>query len=171
MVHTCTHGTDTKFPCSVLDRQNDDVYAIIMISMVIDTNVFVSAMRASESSDSASRSVLRLALTGKFTPLFGNALWLEYEDLLGRPVWTADTTHAERHEVMKALAASGRWVSIYYGWRPNLPDEGDNHLIELAVAGNAKAIVTFNVKDLRRGQLLWPMLRILTPAECLEEFA
>ncbi len=32
-------------------------------------------------------------------------------------------------------------MTVYYGWRPNLPDEGDNHLIELALAGSAQAIV------------------------------
>jgi hypothetical protein len=30
-------------------------------------------------------------------------------------------------------------------WRPNLRDEGDNHLVELAIAGGAEAIVTYNV--------------------------
>ena len=142
-----------------------------MIPIVIDTNVFVSAMRTNDAFGSASRAVLRAALTGKFVPLFGNALWLEYEDLLGRSVWTESTTQAERLDVLKALASVGRWVAIYYGWRPNLPDEGDNHLVELAVAGNAKAIVTHNVKDLRHGHILWPQIRIVTPAECLEEFS
>jgi predicted nucleic acid-binding protein len=141
-----------------------------MISIVIDTNVFVAAMRTNNITSSASRAVLRAALDGKFIPLFGNALWLEYEDLLGRPVWTQSTSPDERLTVMKALAAAGRWVGIYYGWRPNLPDEGDNHLIELAIAGNAQAIVTHNVKGLRRGQLIWPGLRIMTPADCMEEF-
>lgn len=140
-----------------------------MRPIVLDTNVFVSALRGRESSAGASRAMLRAALTGKYLPLFGNALWLEYEDLLGRPVWTDSTSPEERLAVLMALARTGRWVSIYYGWRPNLPDEGDNHLIELAVAGNAQAIVTYNVKDLRRGQLSWPHLRIVTPAECLEE--
>ena len=141
-----------------------------MIPIVIDTNVFVAAMRTNDAASSASRAVLRAALNGQFVPLFGNALWLEYEDLLGRPVWTQSTSVDERLAVMKALAAVGRWIGIYYGWRPNLPDEGDNHLIELAVAGNARAIVTHNVKDLRRGQLIWPGLRIVTPSECMEEF-
>jgi hypothetical protein len=31
------------------------------------------------------------------------------------------------------------WTRIYCGWRPNLPDEGDNHLVELAVAECRKA--------------------------------
>ena len=64
-----------------------------MISVVIDTNVFVAGLR---SDGGASRAVLRDALQGKIEPLFGNALWLEYEDLLGRPVWTDATTSKER---------------------------------------------------------------------------
>jgi hypothetical protein len=31
---------------------------------------------------------------------------------------------------------------LIYGWRPHLRDEGDNHLVELAIAGGAEAIVT-----------------------------
>jgi len=137
-----------------------------MISVVIDTNVFVAGLR---SDGGASRAVLRDALQGKIEPLFGNALWLEYEDLLGRPVWTGATTSKERLQVLAALARVGRWVTIYYGWRPNLPDEADNHLIELAIAGGAAAIITHNVRDIRRGELLLNGLRVHTPAEYLEE--
>ncbi len=140
-----------------------------MKRIVIDTNVFVAALRTSGRAASSSRKLLRAVFAGTYKPLFGNALWLEYEDLLGRQdVWTEATTHAERANMLNALAAHGCWVTVYYGWRPNLPDEGDNHLIELAIAGNAEAIVSFNKKDLTRGQLVMPDLRILTPAECLE---
>jgi putative PIN family toxin of toxin-antitoxin system len=137
----------------------------VAIPVVIDTNVFVSALR---SGGGASREVIRRALDGVYRPLFSNALWLEYEDLLGRPIWTTETTQGERREVMAALAASGEWITIWFAWRPNLRDEGDNHLFELAVAGGARAVITHNVRDLRRGELIWDDILILTPAECLE---
>jgi putative PIN family toxin of toxin-antitoxin system len=137
-----------------------------MLSVVIDTNVFVAGLR---SGGGASRSVLRKALQGDLQPLFGNALWMEYQDLLDRPVWGDFTSPDERRSVLSALAKQARWISVYYGWRPNLPDEGDNHLIELALAGDAQAIVTHNLRDLMGGQLRLGKLRVLTPAQCLEE--
>lgn len=138
-----------------------------MISLVIDTNVFVAGLR---SAGGASRMVLRRLLEGKFQALFGNALWSEYQDLLGRPVWGEGTNADERQQVLAALARQGRWVTVYYGWRPNLPDEADNHLIELALAGGAQAIVTHNLRDLRGGELHLGKLRVMTPAQCLEEW-
>lgn len=138
-----------------------------MIPLVIDTNVFVAGLR---SEGGASRAVLRRVLEGKLQPLFGNALWLEYQDLLGRPVWGDATTPDERIAVLAALAKQGRWVTVYYGWRPNLPDEADNHLIELALAGGAAAIVTHNLRDINGGELRLGNLRVLTPAQCLEEW-
>ena len=138
-----------------------------MIPLVIDTNVFVAGLR---SEGGASRAGLRRVLAGQFEPLFGNALWFEYQDLLGRPVWGDATTPDERLAVLAALAKQGRWVTVYYGWRPNLPDEADNHLIELALAGGAAAIVTHNLRDVRRGELRLGNLRVLTPAQCMEEW-
>lgn len=135
------------------------------MKIVIDTNVFVAGMR---SFGGASRLVLRKALIGDFQPLFGNALWMEYMDLMGRDVWGTESTTQEREIVLAALAQRGRWVNIYYAWRPNLPDEGDNHLVELALAGGADAIVTHNVKDLRSGELHFRDLDLLSPAEFLE---
>jgi putative PIN family toxin of toxin-antitoxin system len=137
-----------------------------MLSVVIDTNVFVAGLR---SGGGASRAVLRKALQGDLQPLFGNALWMEYQDLLDRPVWGDFTSPDERRSVLSALAKQARWISVYYGWRPNLPDEGDNHLIELALAGGAQAIVTHNLRDLMGVQLRLGKLRVLTPAQCLEE--
>ena len=43
----------------------------------------------------------------------------------------------------------------------------DNHLIELAVAGNAQIIVTKNVKDFQNAELVFPNLSILRPEEII----
>ena len=51
-----------------------------------------------------------------------------------------------------------------------LASEGDNHLIELTVAGAAAVVVTHNVRDLRGGQLRFPQLGIETPAEFLKQW-
>jgi predicted nucleic acid-binding protein len=77
---------------------------------------------------------------------------------------------AEREAVLDALLNTARWVEVFYAWRPNLPDEGDNHLIELAVAGQAQVIVSRNLRDLTRGELRFPGLQILGPEQCLEVF-
>jgi predicted nucleic acid-binding protein len=52
-----------------------------VIRVVIDTNVFVSAMRLG---GGAVREIIRRALNGICCPLFSNALWLEYEGLPAR---------------------------------------------------------------------------------------
>lgn len=116
------------------------------------------------------RAVLRACLSNRCQPVIGPALLAEYEDVLGRTALFADSvlTVGERDEVFDALLSRCRWVEVFYAWRPNLPDEADNHLIELAVAAQADAIVTRNVRDLAHGELKFPSVRILTPDQFLE---
>ena len=96
----------------------------------------------------------------------------EYEDVLARDELfsTSRLSSDEREAVFDAFLATCQWVEVFYAWRPNLPDEGDNHLIELAVAARANAIVTRNIRDLGRGELIFPSVRVLTPEQCLEVF-
>jgi predicted nucleic acid-binding protein len=58
---------------------------------------------------------------------------------------------------------------VYFTWRPNLRDEADNPLVELAVAGGADAIVTRNLRDLGRMELRFPQLKVLGPEDFLKE--
>ena len=76
-------------------------------------------------------------------------------------------THKEIAELLSALYSRCEWVPIYYLWRPNIADEGDNFLIELALAGNATHIVTNNIRDLKNAELKFPELNIVTPARLL----
>lgn len=99
----------------------------------------------------------------------GAALFHEYEDLLARQE-TLDRfplPAAQAQLLSDAFLSCCDWVRIYFLWRPNLQDEADNHLIELAVAGGAEAIVTNNLRDLRSGELAFPALKILTPSQFL----
>ena len=91
---------------------------------------------------------------------------------MSRPSLTAQSplSPKDRQALLEAILSVGDGVRIYFLWRPNLPDEGDNHLIELALAGNASIIVTNNVRDLRRGELSFPSLQILTPAGFLIQY-
>ena len=137
--------------------------------LVVDTNVLLAACLKDAG---PSRAVVRRCLAGQNQPLIGAALFMEYEDVMGRSKLFARSplTESERQEVFKGFLAVCRWTEVYFAWRPNLPDEADNHLIELAVAGRAAAVVTQNVRDLARGELHFPGIRILTPEQCLEVF-
>ena len=101
-----------------------------------------------------------------------SALLAEYEDVLGRAELFSGSvlSGAERTELFDGFLSCCRWVEVFYAWRPNLPDEADNHLIELGVAARADAIVTRNLRDLSRGELMFPSLRVVTPEQCLEVF-
>jgi putative PIN family toxin of toxin-antitoxin system len=147
---------------------DDSIYAVIVIPVVVDTNVLVAAVR---SSGGAARQIIRGCLRGAYEPLFGPALLAEYEYAILSPRLPASlASERDRCDILAALAAVGRWVNVYYLWRPNLHDEADNHLVELAVAGGATAIVTYNVRDLTRGELLFPSVRVLRPSAFLGDF-
>jgi putative PIN family toxin of toxin-antitoxin system len=140
-----------------------------MPTVLVDTNVLVAALLRGGGS---SRAVLRACLTGQYRLVLGPALLSEYEDVLGRAdLFSGSVLSAkERNEVFDGFLHRCRWVEVFYAWRPNLPDEADNHLIELAVAAQADAIVTRNLRDVSRGELKFPSLKVLTPEQCLEVF-
>lgn len=138
--------------------------------IVLDTSVFVSALMSARLG-STSRGALRSCLDGRSEPLMGAALYLEYESLLGRSeLWSESLLDSgERERVLDAFMAKGRWTRVYYLWRPNLRDEADNHLVELALAGGAEYLVTLNLRDFRDPQLTFPQLRVLSPKDFLAE--
>ncbi len=136
------------------------------VKIVVDTSVFVSAIVGPKG---PSRELIRQCLLGKYLPLMGNALFCEYESLIEREsiVSLCPLSKQEIYTLLSAFMSCAKWIHIYYLWRPNLSDEGDNHLIELAVAGNASIIATNNVRDLKNAELLFPQILIKTPVEII----
>ncbi|CAN2041961.1 putative toxin-antitoxin system toxin component, PIN family [Candidatus Magnetomoraceae bacterium gMMP-15] len=138
-----------------------------MLKAVIDTNIFISAVLGS---GGICRNIIRYAINGMFQPLMGQALFNEYEDVLSRMNLFVNCSIPlkKREELFNAFLASCKWVRVFYKWRPNLRDEADNHLIELAIAGGAQTIVTKNIRDLKSGELYFEQFCILTPYEFME---
>jgi len=137
------------------------------VRVVLDTNIFVGACLG----QGAAHQAVATCLRRESVALMGAALLAEYEDILGRAevFKTCRLSAAERDELLDIFLASCEWTRVYYAWRPNLPDEADNHLVELAVAGGARFIVTRNLRDVTRMELCFPDLRVLSPEDFLKE--
>jgi uncharacterized protein len=137
--------------------------------IVLDTNVFVGACMGT----GASSRLIELCIQGKIAPTMGSALLAEYEDVLSREILFKNCrlSLAQREELLDIFLDSCKWVKTYFSWRPNLRDEGDNHVVELAVAAAATHIVTWNTRDFASMELRFPLLRYNTPPEFLKELS
>lgn len=135
--------------------------------VVLDTNIFIGACLGVGSA----RKVVAACLTGELQPLMGDALVNEIEGVMGRTELFENSrlSPSERNDLLDIYLGCCEWVRIYFVWRPNLRDEADNHLMELAVAGSAKAIVTRNLKDFRDAELKFQGIRVCDPEQIIRE--
>lgn len=113
-----------------------------MRAYVLDTDVLVAAFR---SGSGASRRILEEALAQGFGLLLSVPLMFEYEAVLTRPehLSASGASAEDVGDVLDGLAAVGRHVKLAFRWRPALPDPNDDMILETAVNGRARAIVTF----------------------------
>ena len=115
--------------------------------------------------------MLRLiARRRKLIPLVTIALFLEYEEVIGRPehqlVHRLDLEEIQRF--LGALASACEPVDVRFLWRPQLRDPGDEMVLEAAINGQADMLVTHNVRHFTSAGSRFG-LRVLTPAELLAE--
>ena len=138
------------------------------MNTIIDTNILV-AVFLRENKQSYSYQLLMKCLSGEIRPQMSNALFAEYLDVLFRNTVMASSVYSnnDRQNILEEFFSRADWSNIYYLWRPNLPDEGDNHLIELAIASQTKYIVTMNQKDFE-GELK-SNIRVIKPKKLLSE--
>ena len=138
-----------------------------METIVIDTNVLISAFT---SDSGASREVLRKVLKGDVKAVISIALFTEYEDVLARKETQlrCPLTVQEQSELFAAFLSCTHLLELYFSWRPNLKDEADNHIIELAVAANHCTVITYNLRDFKHSELKFPFIKFLSPAQWLQ---
>jgi putative PIN family toxin of toxin-antitoxin system len=131
--------------------------------IVIDTNVFVSALRSSRG---ASHRLLRLIDSGEFEINISVPLVLEYEDAGKRMVDEITLREEDIDDVIDYICKVANHHKVYYLWRPSLRDPKDDMILELALSGGCEIIVTYNVNDFDGVEEFG--LQVMTAKEFLE---
>lgn len=74
-------------------------------------------------------------------------LLLEYEDVLVRQLPMVQYGLREMEDFLDFVCRVAHRQSIFFLWRPRVPDPKDDMILELAVAARCEAIVTHNLRD------------------------
>lgn len=132
---------------------------------MLDTDVVVAAMR---SPLAGSAELLRRIRAGRATMLLSVALALEYESqcLMAEQRLASGLGEVEVGVFLDRLISMAEPVQMFFRWRPQLRDPGDELVLDAAVNGGASAIVTFNEKDLRAARTAFD-IEVSRPGEIL----
>ena len=138
--------------------------------MTVDTNVLFEALYSSRG---ASYQILRLIRRGELVMAISVPVFQEYRDVLSRQTSKSQLGLDEDsiEVILQFIAMVGRPTNISYAWRPNLRDEADNMIIELALASRSEYLITRNIRDFTvEADLKNDDLRIVTPGEFIQEW-
>jgi predicted nucleic acid-binding protein len=131
---------------------------------VLDTSVLVAAIRSRRG---ASFEVLSRVGSGDFELAVSVPLALEYEDALLRHLSATALAEEDIHAIIDYICSVAVQQAVFFLWRPVLRDPGDDHVLELAVAAECRAIVTHNIRDFAGAERF--NVRSVTPATFLHE--
>ena len=134
------------------------------MKIVIDTNVLVSALKSRRG---ASYLLVSLLPVKKFSIAISVPLVLEYEAVLRRGGLSKEITPKDIGDFIDFLCSVGLRQDIFFLWRPFLSDPSDDLVLEVAVATNCDAIITYNKRHF--GNIGKFGLRVLDPKEFLVE--
>ncbi len=139
------------------------------MKIVVDTNILINVL-LSPSKSSASFKVIELCLLGELKPQISASLFTEYIDVSSREKIVTKSSYTEREIslILDGFLNTCEWNKISFLWRPNLKDEADNHLVDLAVASSADLIISYNLRDLTSGELKFEW-QSMTPEQFLKE--
>src|SRR5947207_12497454 len=134
------------------------------LQIVIDTNVFVSALRSNRGA-----SYQLLSLVGKsarFEINISVTLVLEYEDAANRELRKIGLAKSDVSDIIDYICSVANHRLIYFLWRPLLRDPGDDMVLELAVEAQCDYIISFNKRDFDGAAQFG--LEVLSPQEFLK---
>jgi putative PIN family toxin of toxin-antitoxin system len=133
------------------------------LRIVLDTNVLYAGLY---SSTGASHQVLRAVDRGQIQLAMSTTLLFEYEEILRGHQAELGLSNRDVDLVLGGLCANSVHQRVYFLWRPVLPDPEDDHVLELAVACGADALVTHNMKHFAHVQGF--AVHVMTPKQLLE---
>lgn len=131
--------------------------------IVIDTNVFVSALRSKRG---ASHELMMLVGGSDFEFALSVPLVVEYEDVAKRMPADTGLSAGDVDDILDYLCSVAHLQEIHFLWRPFLKDARDDHVLELAVEAGCEAIVTHNVRDFAGSEQFG--ISVVGPREYLE---
>ncbi len=135
---------------------------------VLDTSVLITALR---SSTGAAAETIRLVLQGRLTILMDLKLACEYREvaLRAEQLKGSGKSRTETGAILDALEAVAEPFFVAFQYRPLSPDPNDDMVLDVAINGNADAILTSNTKHFRAAADRFH-LAVWTPAELLSRF-
>lgn len=136
--------------------------ATVALHVVLDTNVLIAGLRSRRG---ASFRLLELLAEGRYEVSVSVPLILEYEAVARRHAPEIGLTDADVDAVVDFLCRVAHHRRIFFLWRPFLRDPKDDMVLEVAVEGQCRHIVTFNTRDFAGAEQFG--LRPVTPREFL----
>jgi len=132
--------------------------------VTLDTNILYQALM---SNAGASYFILQLVRNRKIQIALSVPVFSEYQDVLTRKK-SLDDFELEIEDIDKILrfiAYVGKTFEIFYLFRPNLKDEKDNMLVELALTSHSNYLITSSISDFKNTALKFDQLNIIMPSE------
>jgi putative PIN family toxin of toxin-antitoxin system len=113
--------------------------------IVLETNIFVSALKSSRG---ASYALISQLPSDQFQIVLSIPLYIEYQDVLTRPEHMSGSSTAEEIlAFVRYICSIAHRQRIFFLWRPWLIDTKDDMILEVAVASQSQYIVTHNLRD------------------------
>lgn len=137
--------------------------------VTLDTNILYQALK---SKTGASYFILHQVRNGRIQVALSVPVFHEYQDVLTRNKSLEDfgLQLNDVEKFLRFMAYISKTYEIYFLLRPNLKDEKDNMLVELAVTSQSDYLITSNVKDFANAQLKFEQLEIITPGEFVKKW-
>ena len=116
--------------------------------VTLDTNIIYQALK---STNGASYFILQQVRERKVQIALSVPLFEEYEAVLKRKKSLEDfgLDVEDIDKFLRFIAYVGKPYKTYFLFRPNLKDEKDNMVVELAVTSQCDYLVTNNTKDFK----------------------